>query len=166
MSSKPYIFNLYYPPCFNSFIHSSMALQPFVGSDRFFFFIFVVLYTVGIIPWMGDQPAARPLPTHRATQTQNKRTQTYMRRVRFEPTIPVFELSKTFHTFDLAATVIGSWYNYPNNIWLGTQIMGIFVMQFSPLSCNSSLYPHIIFNSLFSTPQSMFPSVQEITCHP
>jgi hypothetical protein len=25
-------------------------------------------------PWTGDQPVARPLPTHRTTQTQNKRT--------------------------------------------------------------------------------------------
>jgi hypothetical protein len=33
------------------------------------------LYTVGRIPWMGDQPVARPLPTHITIQTQNKRTQ-------------------------------------------------------------------------------------------
>jgi hypothetical protein len=32
-------------------------------------------YTVGTTPWRGDQPVARPLPTHRTTQTQNKRTQ-------------------------------------------------------------------------------------------
>jgi hypothetical protein len=46
---------------------------------------------------------ARPLATHRATQTQNKRTQTSMPRVVFESTIPVFERSKTVH----AATVMG-----------------------------------------------------------
>jgi hypothetical protein len=28
-------------------------------------------YTVGRTPWTGDQPVARPLPTHRTTQTQN-----------------------------------------------------------------------------------------------
>jgi hypothetical protein len=31
-----------------------------------------------------------------------------MSRVGFEPTIPVFELKKTFHDLDCAATVIGS----------------------------------------------------------
>jgi hypothetical protein len=59
-----------------------------------------------MIPWMGDQPVARPLPTHRTTQTQNKRTQTSMLRVGFEPTIPVFEQAKTVHALDCAATVI------------------------------------------------------------
>jgi hypothetical protein len=29
---------------------------------------------VGRTPWTGDQPVARPLPTHRTTRTQNKRT--------------------------------------------------------------------------------------------
>jgi hypothetical protein len=36
-------------------------------------FQFLNLYTVGRTPWTGDQPVARPLPTHRSTQTQNKR---------------------------------------------------------------------------------------------
>jgi hypothetical protein len=44
-----------------------------------------------------DQPVARPLHTHRATQTHNKRTQTLMPRVGFEPTIPVFERANTVH---------------------------------------------------------------------
>jgi hypothetical protein len=39
------------------------------------FFSFLILYTVGRTPWTRDQPFARPLPTHRTTQTQNKRTQ-------------------------------------------------------------------------------------------
>jgi hypothetical protein len=43
---------------------------------------------------MGDQPVARPLPTPRKTQTQNKHIQTSMPRVGFEPTIPVFERTK------------------------------------------------------------------------
>jgi hypothetical protein len=54
-------------------IHSSMAVQPFVEPwpllqfrNRF--------YKDGKTPWMSDQPVARPLPTHRTTQTQNKRT--------------------------------------------------------------------------------------------
>jgi hypothetical protein len=42
------------------------------------FFSFLIIYTVGRTPWTGDQPVARPLLTHRTTQTQNKRTQTSM----------------------------------------------------------------------------------------
>jgi hypothetical protein len=33
-------------------------------------FQFLNLYTVGRTPWTGDQPVARPLPTHRTTQTE------------------------------------------------------------------------------------------------
>jgi hypothetical protein len=65
-------------------------------------------YTVGMTPWTGDQAAARPLPTHRKTQTQNNRTQTSMPRVGFKPTILVFERTKTVHALERAATVIGS----------------------------------------------------------
>jgi hypothetical protein len=48
-----------------------------------------------------------PLHTHRTTQKQNKRTQTSIPLVGFEPTIPVFERAKTVHALDLAVTVIG-----------------------------------------------------------
>jgi hypothetical protein len=34
------------------------------------FFNFLVLYIIGMPPWTGDQPVARPLPTHRTKQTQ------------------------------------------------------------------------------------------------
>jgi hypothetical protein len=71
------------------------------------FFSFLILYTVGKTPWTGDQPVARPLPTHRTSQTQNKRTQTFMPGVGFEPTTPVFERAKTVHDLDRLATVIG-----------------------------------------------------------
>jgi hypothetical protein len=50
-----------------------MALQSFVGPWPLFSFL--ILYTDGRTPWTSDQPFARPLPTHRRTQTQNKRTQ-------------------------------------------------------------------------------------------
>jgi hypothetical protein len=53
---------------------------------------------------MGDQSVARQLPTRR----QNKRRQTFMSRVGFEPTIPVLEWAKTVHALDSAATVIGN----------------------------------------------------------
>jgi hypothetical protein len=70
-------------------------------------FQFVNLYTVGRILWTGDQPVERPLPIHRTTETQNKRTQTSVPRVGFELTIPVFERAKTVHALDHAVTVIG-----------------------------------------------------------
>jgi hypothetical protein len=94
-----------------------MALEPFIyvsvyGSTALLldlgrFFSFLILYTAGSTPWTGDQPIARPLPTHRTKQTQNKRTQTYMPRVGFEATISEFELVKTVHALERAATQIG-----------------------------------------------------------
>jgi hypothetical protein len=82
-----------------------MALQPFKPWPPF---QFLNLYTVGMTPWTGDQPVARPLSTHSITQTQNKRIQTSMTRVGFEPKIPAFERTKTVHALDYAATVIGT----------------------------------------------------------
>jgi hypothetical protein len=37
--------------------------SPLLGFGGFFSFLF--LYTVSRTPWTGDQPVARPLPTHR-----------------------------------------------------------------------------------------------------
>jgi hypothetical protein len=62
----------------------------------------MIFYTVSRTPWTGDQPVASPLPA----QTQNKRTQTSVPQVEFEPTIPMFERAKTVHALDLAATVM------------------------------------------------------------
>jgi hypothetical protein len=50
---------------------------------------------------MGDQPVVRPLPARRTKQTQNKRTQTSMSQVGFDPTIPVFERAKTVHVLQV-----------------------------------------------------------------
>jgi hypothetical protein len=36
-------------------------------------FQFLTLYIVGRVPWTEDQPIARPLPTHRTTQTHAHR---------------------------------------------------------------------------------------------
>jgi hypothetical protein len=55
---------------------------------------------------MGDQPVARPLPTNRTTQTQNKGKQPSMPSVGLEPTIPAFEREKTVYALDRTATVI------------------------------------------------------------
>jgi hypothetical protein len=38
--------------------------------------------------------------------------QTFVPRVEFEPTIPVFDQAKTVHTLDISATVIGFWEEY------------------------------------------------------
>jgi hypothetical protein len=70
-------------------------------------FQFLNPYTVDRTPLTGDQPDAWPLPAQRTAQTQNKRTQTSMSQVGFEPTIPAFERTKTGHALDGAATVIG-----------------------------------------------------------
>jgi hypothetical protein len=83
----------------------SMALQPLWTLAAFF--SFVILYTDVTTSWAGDQSVARPLPAHRTSRTQNKRTRTSMHRVGFESTTPVFERTKTVHALDRAATVIG-----------------------------------------------------------
>jgi hypothetical protein len=49
-----------------------MALQPLVGPWPFLQFR-NLLYTDRRTPWESDQPVARPLPTRRTVQTQNKR---------------------------------------------------------------------------------------------
>jgi hypothetical protein len=82
----------------------SLSLSPFRTCPLF---QFLILYTVGRTPWTGDQPVARPLPTHRTTQAQNKRIETSMPRVGFETTTQAFEGAKTVHASDRAATVIG-----------------------------------------------------------
>jgi hypothetical protein len=50
-----------------------MALQPFIGLWPLFQFR-NLFYVEGRTPWTNDQPVARPLPTQRTIQTQNKRT--------------------------------------------------------------------------------------------
>jgi hypothetical protein len=96
--------------------HSALFRQPehfsslwlYSPSDLGHFFSFLILYTIGRTPWTGKHPIARPTPTHRTTQTQNKRKQTSMPRVGIELTTPVFEGAKTVHASDRAVTVIGS----------------------------------------------------------
>jgi hypothetical protein len=56
----------------------------------------------------GDQPAARPPPTHRTPQAQNKGPQTSMHPVGFKPTTPVLKQAKTVHALDRAATMTGT----------------------------------------------------------
>jgi hypothetical protein len=85
-------------------IYLSMALQPLFWTLAALS-VSSSFYTVGRTPWKGDQPIARPLPTHRTTQ-QNKYKQIFMPQVGFERTIPIFERAKTVHALDRAAIAI------------------------------------------------------------
>jgi hypothetical protein len=69
------------------FIHSSKALQPFPWSWPFLQFR-KLFYTDGWSPWTGDQPVARPLPTHRHPCLEwdsNPRSQCWSNRRQFMP---------------------------------------------------------------------------------
>jgi hypothetical protein len=89
-----------------------LSLRLYSPLDLGRLFSFLTLYAVGRTPWTRDQPIAKPLPTQRTTQTQNKRTQTSIPRVGFEPKTAVFERGKTVHDLDRAAIVIGNLYTY------------------------------------------------------
>jgi hypothetical protein len=90
----------------NAFVHLWLY-SPCGPSPLFQFFN---LCTVGRAPWTRDQPVARPLPTLRTTNIQNKRTHTSIPRVGLEPAIPLFERAKTVHALDCEATVIGNYF--------------------------------------------------------
>jgi hypothetical protein len=81
--------NYYYYYYYYYYYESTVLL---LGLGRIFSFL--ILYTVGRTPWNVDQPVARPLPTHRTIQTQNKRTQTSIPSVWFEPTNSSVRTSK------------------------------------------------------------------------
>jgi hypothetical protein len=84
------------------FIYDST--EPFVGPCLLFQFL--DFYAVSMTLSTGDQPVARPLHIHRTAQTQNKRTQTYMSQLGFEPTIPAFQWTKMVHALVSAACCI------------------------------------------------------------
>jgi hypothetical protein len=92
----------------------SLSLWLYSPLDPGGVFSYLILYTIRRTLWTGDQPVARPLPTHRITQIHNKRTQTSMPRLGFETTISVFERAKMVHALDCAATVIGWWLGFEN----------------------------------------------------
>jgi hypothetical protein len=101
-------------------LHPSIHLPTYLPTYLWFYspcgpcplFRCLYLYTVDRTPWTSDQPVARPLPTKRTIKTKNKRTQTSIPWVGFEPTFPVFERAKTVRTLDRAATVIGRRWTY------------------------------------------------------
>jgi hypothetical protein len=104
---QSHIFFICHKPAVPS-LSLSLSLWLYSPLDLGCFFSFLFHYTAGRTPWTEDQPFASPLLTHRITLTQNKRTQTWMPWVEFEPTIPAFERAKTVHVSDRAATVTGS----------------------------------------------------------
>jgi hypothetical protein len=65
--------------------------SPFLGPWPLFSFL--IFYTIGMTPWTGDQPVARPLPTHRTNAHRhpclecdsNPRSQCLSARRRFIP---------------------------------------------------------------------------------
>jgi hypothetical protein len=64
----------------HSFIHSSIngSTALLLGPGLFCsFVIFLFFYTEGRTLWTSDQPVARPISTHRTTQTQNKYARTH-----------------------------------------------------------------------------------------
>jgi hypothetical protein len=85
-------------------LYYSLFLWLYSPLDPGRFFSSLILYTVGRTLWTGDQPVVRP---HTEQHKQNKRTQTCMPWVGFEPTTPVFERAKTVHALYRAATVTG-----------------------------------------------------------
>jgi hypothetical protein len=70
-----------------------------------FFSLLIYAQSVGLLGREISPSDDRYL--HRKTRTQNKRTQTSMPLLRFEPTIPVLEQAKTVHVLDRTTTVIG-----------------------------------------------------------
>jgi hypothetical protein len=65
-------------------------------------------FTEGRTPWTGDQLVARPLPKHRTTQTQNKRTHTKHSCLVWDSNTrsgPASGRAKAADAFDRSATV-------------------------------------------------------------
>jgi hypothetical protein len=83
--------------------------SPLLGHGRFFSFLFS--YAVDMTPWIVDQPIVRPLLEHRTSQTQNKRTQTFVTQMGFELTIPAFERAKKVYALERAVNLIGDFIN-------------------------------------------------------
>jgi hypothetical protein len=90
-------------------LHITSSSRSHCGAQGWYL-SFMIIFTAGRTPWTGDQPVARPLPLHRAKQTQNEHThtQTSMPWVGLDPTILASERAKTVHASDRSATVTGT----------------------------------------------------------
>jgi hypothetical protein len=78
-----------------------MALQPF-------FEPWPLIQFLDLLHIRWDSLDGESARRKAATYTQNKRTQTSIPSVGFEPIITAFERAKTVHVSDIAATVIGT----------------------------------------------------------
>jgi hypothetical protein len=81
-------------------VHPSIYLQSFCWTWPLFQFL-------NPIHSRQDPLDGESVRRKASTYTQNKGTQTFMPRVRFERVTPVFERAKTVHVLDRAATVTG-----------------------------------------------------------
>jgi hypothetical protein len=117
---------------------SHIGFTALVDRGRFFFFQFLNPYTVGRTPWAGDQTVARPLPTPEQ-HSQNKRTQTSMPRVGFEPTMPVFERAKTARPLWSASFNLTNW-NLQTQFFVGlsyVELIGVRLISVSSAIVNT-----------------------------
>jgi hypothetical protein len=92
-----YVF-IYLYSCFSHSEHRA-SVKRFVSHQFLNRWQSIGLFGRGISPSQGRY-------LHGTIQTQNKRKQTSMPWVAFEPTIPVFQRTKIFHVLDRAAAVI------------------------------------------------------------
>jgi hypothetical protein len=93
----------------STIIYLSVHLQPFVRPwPLSHFFIFSILFTIDRIGREIGPSQGWYLRTEQ--HKQNKRTQTSMPRVGFEPTTPAFELAKTIHALDRPVDPLKSYY--------------------------------------------------------
>jgi hypothetical protein len=84
-----------------------VALEPIVGPWSLFQFL-DLLRSLSDFSDGGSVRNMAATCTHRTARTQNKRIQSSMPEVGFEPTISMFEQVKTVHALDRAAAVIGN----------------------------------------------------------
>jgi hypothetical protein len=79
---------------------------------------------------------------HIGQHRQNKRTQTPLPRVGFEPMIPVFERAETVHALDRAETVIGTFNGLHGVIFQKTELFIPTGVRTSDPISSSNLVPH------------------------
>jgi FAD synthase len=83
-----------------------MSPQLFCGNWTLLQFSGLFTQTVGLLGRVIS--TSQGLYLHTGKHKQNKRTQTSMPQVGFEPTIPASERAKTVHALDRSLTVIGN----------------------------------------------------------
>jgi hypothetical protein len=114
-----------------------LLCSPLLGLGRLFSFL--IRYRVGRIPWTGIS-LSQGLYLHTEQHEQNKRRQTSMHLVGFEPTIPAVERVEAVHALDRAANVIGIWKIYIlkiHNLIIPILIYAILIKVIEPSTAES-----------------------------